>query len=288
MKTVILAGGFGTRISEESHLKPKPMINIGEKPILWHIMKIYSHYGFTDFIICLGYKGYCIKEYFNNYFLHESDVTFDFTNDNKKIIHNNTAEQWKVTLVNTGIETMTGGRVKRIKQYIENEPFLLTYGDGVSDINIKDLVDYHFLHGKIATITSTQPKGRFGALHLSQDNRVAEFQEKPKGDGSWINAGFFVMGPEIFDYIDGDSTLLEREPLENLARDGQLVAYKHDGFWQPMDTLRDKTLLDNLWQSGQAPWKVWERKPLNQVKQKDVRKKFFEVQKSNRRRLYRI
>lgn len=257
MKVAILAGGFGTRISEESHLKPKPMIEIGEKPILWHIMKIYSHYGFNDFIICLGYKGYCIKEYFANYFLHESDVTFDFSNGNQKIFHNNGAEPWKVTLVNTGLETMTGGRVKRIKPYIGNEPFMLTYGDGVGDINIKELVAYHKSHGRIATVTSTQPSGRFGALQLSEENQVHGFQEKPKGDGAWINAGFFVMQPEVFDYIEGDSAILERDPLENLARDGQLVAYKHAGFWQPMDTLRDKKLLEDLWESGRAPWKIW-------------------------------
>lgn len=257
MKVVILAGGFGTRISEESHLKPKPMIEIGEKPILWHIMKIYSHYDFHDFIICLGYKAFIIKEYFANYFLHESDVTFDFRNNSRKIVHNHRAEPWQVTLVNTGLETMTGGRIKRVKPYIGNEPFMLTYGDGVSDINIQELVDYHKAHGKLATVTTTQPSGRFGSLDLSDNNQVRGFKEKPKSDGGWINAGFFVMQPEVLDYIADDSTFLEREPLENLAKDGQLVAYKHSGFWQPMDTLRDKTLLDDLWKSGQAPWSFW-------------------------------
>lgn len=257
MKVVILAGGYGTRISEESHLKPKPMIEIGERPILWHIMKIYSSYGFNDFVICLGYKGYCIKEYFAHYFLHESDITFDFRNQNERMIHNHTAEPWQVTLVNTGLETMTGGRVKRAKEYIGNEPFMLTYGDGVADVNIRELVHYHKKHGKLATVTSIQPAGRFGALDLSDDNLIHGFQEKPKGDGAWINAGFFVMQPKVLDYIDSDATILEREPLEGLARDGQLAAHKHAGFWQPMDTLRDKNLLDDLWKSGQAPWKVW-------------------------------
>ncbi|TSK06130.1 MAG: glucose-1-phosphate cytidylyltransferase [Geobacter sp.] len=257
MKVVILAGGFGTRISEESHLKPKPMIEIGERPILWHIMKTYSSYGFTDFIICLGYKGYCIKEYFAHYFLHESDVTFDFKNDNERLIHHHSAEPWTVTLVNTGLETMTGGRVKRIQPYVGDEPFMLTYGDGVSDVNIKELVSYHRGHGKLATVTSIQPSGRFGALDLTTGNAVTGFKEKPKGDGAWINAGFFVLQPEIFDYIAGDETVLEKEPLEKLARDGELVAYKHPGFWQPMDTLRDKNQLEDLWKGGKAPWKTW-------------------------------
>lgn len=257
MKVVILAGGFGTRISEESHLKPKPMIEIGERPILWHIMKIYSSYGFNDFIICLGYKGYCIKEYFAHYFLHESDVTFDFKNSNERMVHYHSAEPWTVTLVNTGGETMTGGRVKRVQEYIGNEPFLLTYGDGVADVNIADLVAYHKAHGKLATVTSIQPAGRFGALDLDSDNLVHGFKEKPKGDGAWINGGFFVLEPEVLGYIAGDSTILEKEPLEGLARDKQLVSYKHSGFWQPMDTLRDKNHLDELWKSGGAPWKVW-------------------------------
>ncbi len=257
MKVVILAGGFGTRISEESHLKPKPMIEIGEQPILWHIMKTYSHYGFNDFIICLGYKGYYIKEYFAHYFLHEADVTFDFRNANERMIHHHSAEPWTVTLVNTGLDTMTGGRVKRIRPYLEDQPFLLTYGDGVSDVNISELVAYHKQHGRLATVTSTQPSGRFGALNMGSDNRVQGFLEKPKGDGNWINAGFFVMQPEVFDYIDGDSTVLEQAPLERLAQDGDLVAYKHASFWQPMDTLRDKNHLEELWKSGKAPWKVW-------------------------------
>lgn len=257
MKVVILAGGFGTRISEESHLKPKPMVEIGERPILWHIMKTYSSHGFNDFVICLGYKGYCIKEYFAHYFLHESDVTFDFKSQNERLIHHHSAEPWTVTLVNTGLETMTGGRVKRIRQYIGNELFMLTYGDGVSNVDIKELVAYHKAHGKLATVTSLQPLGRFGALDLAEDNTVHGFQEKPNGDGAWINAGFFVMEPEVFDYIAGDATVLEKEPLENLAKDGQLVAYKHSGFWQPMDTLRDKNYLEELWKSGKAPWRVW-------------------------------
>lgn len=257
MKVVILAGGFGTRISEESHLKPKPMIEIGERPILWHIMKHYSYFGFNDFIICLGYKGYYIKEYFAHYFVHESDVTFDFKNPNEPIIHQHTAEPWRVTLVNTGIDTMTGGRVKRIKPYVGNETFMLTYGDGVSDVNIEGLLSFHKKHGKLATVTATQPGGRFGSLQFSNGDIVSGFQEKPKGDGSWINAGFFVMEPKVFDYIEGDSTILERDPMEKIAKDGQLVAYRHKGFWQPMDTLRDRNGLEDLWKGGKAPWKVW-------------------------------
>jgi len=258
MKVVILAGGFGTRISEESHLKPKPMVEIGERPILWHIMKIYSHYGFNDFIICLGYKAYVIKEYFAHYFLHESDITLDFRNKDQRIIHSHSAEPWTVTLINTGLDTMTGGRVKRVQPFIGNEPFMLTYGDGVADVNIRNLVDFHKSHGKLATVTSTQPGGRFGSLNLGNDNSVLGFQEKPKGDGAWINAGFFVMEPKIFDFIDGDDTVLEKAPIDKLARDGELVAFKHTGFWQPMDSLRDKTQLEQLWKSGRAPWKVWE------------------------------
>jgi len=257
LKVVILAGGFGTRISEESHLKPKPMVEIGEKPILWHIMKAYSHYGFNEFIICLGYKGYCIKEYFAHYYLHESDVTFDFRNGNDNIVHRHSAEPWSVTLVNTGLDTMTGGRVKRVRPYVGNEPFMLTYGDGVSDVDIRKLFEYHKNHGKLATVTSTQPGGRFGSLNLSEDGKALAFQEKPHGDGSWINAGFFVMEPQVFDYIDDDTVILEKEPLENLVRDGELMAYRHKGFWQPMDTLRDKNHLEDLWKSGKAPWKVW-------------------------------
>lgn len=265
MKVIILAGGYGTRISEESHLKPKPMIEIGERPILWHIMKIYSSYGFNDFIICLGYKGYCIKEYFAHYFLHESDMTFDFRNQNERIIHNHSAEPWRVTLVNTGLDTLTGGRVKRIQPFVGNNPFMLTYGDGVSNVNIIELVKYHNSHGKIGTVTSVQPGGKFGALQISKGNRVTGFQEKPKNDGHWVNAGFFVFQPEIFNYLTDDTTILEREPLENLAKDSQFMTYKHRGFWQPMDTLRDKTFLDALWKSGEAPWKVWGNEPVNNL-----------------------
>jgi glucose-1-phosphate cytidylyltransferase len=221
-------------------------------------MKIYSSYGFNDFIVCLGYKAYCIKEYFAHYFLHESDVTFDFRNNNERFIHHHSAEPWTVTLVNTGLETMTGGRVKRIQQYVGDEPFMLTYGDGVGNVNLHELLAFHKAHGRIATVTSTQPSGRFGALELSEEGRVLGFQEKPKGDGNWINAGFFVMEPKAFDYIAGDGTVLEQEPLENLARDGELMTYKHSGFWQPMDSLRDKNQLENLWKSGKAPWKIWE------------------------------
>lgn len=257
MKVVILAGGFGTRISEESHMKPKPMIEIGGKPILWHIMKIYSHYGYHDFIICLGYKGYIIKEYFSNYFLHASNVTFDMKQNTMKI-HERYAEPWKVTLIDTGAETMTGGRIKRVARYIGDETFMLTYGDGVSNVNIADLVRYHMSNGKAATVTATQPSGRFGSLSIQAGELVDSFQEKPAGDGSWINGGFFVLEPKVLSTISGDATLFEREPLESLARSGQLVAYKHRGFWQPMDTLRDKNHLEELWNSGKAPWKVWE------------------------------
>ncbi len=257
MKVVILAGGFGTRLSEETELKPKPMVEIGDRPILWHIMKIYSHYGFNDFIICLGYKGYVIKEYFANYFLHQSDVTFDFTNKSDRIIHSQRAEPWRVTLVYTGRNTMTGGRVKRIQEYVGNETFMLTYGDGVGDIAIDDLVRFHKNHGKHATVTAVQPSGRFGTMNLNDVDFVQSFQEKPKGDGSWINGGFFVLEPDIFDYIAGDETYWEREPLENLAKSGQLIAFRHHGFWKPMDTLRDKTALEELWNDGNAPWKIW-------------------------------
>ncbi len=255
MKVVILAGGLGTRISEETYLKPKPMVEIGDKPILWHIMKIYSHYGFNDFVICLGYKGYVIKEYFSNYFLHNCDVTFDVRNQDIEI-HQNAVEPWRVTLVDTGSETQTGGRIKRIQQYTGGERFMLTYGDGVADIDIPALTAYHEGHGRPATITAVQPSGRFGALELNGDT-VEGFQEKPEGDGAWINGGFFILEPEVFDYIEGDHTLFEREPLENLAKNGNLEAFKHSGFWQPMDTLRDKNHLDELWASGEAPWKVW-------------------------------
>ncbi|QLG38212.1 glucose-1-phosphate cytidylyltransferase [Paenibacillus sp. E222] len=253
MKVVILAGGYGTRISEESHLKPKPMVEIGGKPILWHIMKLYSHYGFNDFIICLGYKGYVIKEYFAHYFLHESDVTFDFTT-NQQVIHHIHAEPWKVTLVDTGLETMTGGRLKRVKEYLNNEPFMLTYGDGVSDVNIKELVEYHQSHGKQATVTTVQPNGRFGSLELDGDSNVLGFKEKPKGDNGWINGGFFILNPIVIDYIEDDQTIFEEEPLKNLALNNQLQAFKHSGFWQPMDTLRDKNYLEELWTKGNAPW----------------------------------
>ncbi|WP_457622326.1 glucose-1-phosphate cytidylyltransferase [Persephonella sp.] len=256
MKVVILAGGFGTRLSEETDIKPKPMVEIGGKPILWHIMKIYSSYGFNDFVICLGYKGYVIKEYFANYFLHMSDVTIDLKN-NQIEVHDVKAEPWKVTLVDTGLNTMTGGRIKRIKNYIGNETFMLTYGDGVGNINIKELLEFHKKHGRYATLTAVQPSGRFGALDL-EDVQVKAFKEKPKGDGAWINGGFFVLEPQIFDYIEGDETIWERDPLENLAKDGQLMAYKHTGFWKPMDTLRDKRELESLWQSENPPWKVWE------------------------------
>jgi glucose-1-phosphate cytidylyltransferase len=257
MKVVILAGGFGTRISEESHLRPKPMIEIGERPILWHIMKIYSKFGFNDFVICLGYKGFYIKEYFAHYFLHESDVTFDFRNDNESIIHHHSAEPWKVTLVNTGLDTMTGGRIKRVKPYINNEPFMLTYGDGVGNVNIDELVKYHKLHGKKATVTSVQPSGRFGALEVDNSGQVKGFMEKPKGDGGWINAGFFVLEPEALDYIDGDNMIFEKEPMERLAKNNDLMTFKHNDFWQPMDTIRDKNQLEDLWKSGKAPWKIW-------------------------------
>lgn len=257
MKVVLLAGGFGTRISEETDLKPKPMVEIGGKPLLWHIMKIYSHYGFNDFIICLGYKGYVIKEYFAHYFLHHCDVTFDFTSNSKQIIHNQKAEPWKITLVDTGLKTMTGGRIKRSQPYVGNETFMLTYGDGVGNINIPELIDFHKSLGKLATVTSVQPSGRFGTLKLGKNNLVQSFQEKPEGDGGWINAGFFVLEPGIFDYIKGDETLWEREPLEDLAQAGELVAYKHEGFWKPMDTMRDKISLEEMWNKG-APWAIWQ------------------------------
>lgn len=257
MKAVILAGGLGTRISEETHLKPKPMIEIGGMPILWHIMKIYSHYGINDFVICCGYKGYLIKEYFANYFLHMSDVTFDLANNNMKV-HQLKAEPWKVTLVDTGAETMTGGRLKRVAGYIDDhEPFCLTYGDGVSNVDIGALVKFHQHHGLQATLTATYPPGRFGALDIQDDHKVATFKEKPEGDGGMINGGFFVLSPKVLSLIDGDHTIWERGPLEGLAENGQLAAYQHAGFWQPMDTLRDRTYLEELWASGKAPWKVW-------------------------------
>ena len=255
MKAVILAGGLGTRISEETHLKPKPMIEIGGKPILWHIMKIYSHYGVNDFVICCGYKGYVVKEYFANYFLHNSDVTFDMIH-NEMIVHEKFAEPWKVTLVDTGDNTMTGGRLKRVKEYLGNESFCFTYGDGVSDINIKEEIEFHHKHGKLATIAAVQPPGRYGSLHI-EDSLVKQFIEKPKGDGGFINGGFFILKPEVLSYIEDDSISWEDQPLQNLANEGNLMAYIHQGFWQPMDTLRDKKQLEELWTSGKAPWKMW-------------------------------
>ena len=256
MKVVILAGGLGTRISEETSTRPKPMVEIGGKPILWHIMKNYSHYGYNEFIICLGFKGYMIKEYFSNYFLHMSDVTFDMQH-NKMEVHERYAEPWKVTLVDTGADTMTGGRIKRVAPYIGGEPFMLTYGDGVSNINIGHLIEYHRRHGKQATVTAALPSGRFGALNIDATEKVLAFQEKPAGDGSWISGGFFVLEPGVLDLISDDGTVFEREPLERLAKGNQLIAYKHHGFWYAMDTLRDKNHLESLWQSGDAPWKVW-------------------------------
>ena len=256
MKVVLLAGGFGTRISEETDIKPKPMVEIGGKPILWHIMKLYSSYGYNDFIICLGYKGYVIKEYFANYFLHMADVTFDMSK-NEMTVHKQKAEPWKVTLVETGSNTMTGGRIKRVQEYIGNETFMVTYGDGLSNQNINDLVSFHKNHGKIGTMTTVQPSGRFGAVDISHGSEVSAFVEKPRGDGAWVNAGFFVFEPSIFNYIDGDESVFEREPLEKLALDHQLSAFKHDGFWKPMDTLREKHEFEDLWKSEKAPWKVW-------------------------------
>jgi glucose-1-phosphate cytidylyltransferase len=257
MKIVLLAGGTGTRLSEETSLRPKPMVEIGGKPILWHIMKIYSFYGFNDFIICLGYKGYMIKEYFINYFYHQSDLTIDLKK-NKTTIHSSKSEPWTITLVDTGIDTLTGGRIKRIEQYINNETFMLTYGDGVSDVNLKELEMYHKINGKYATLTSVQPSGRFGSLILDENDKVSAFQEKLKGDGAWINGGFFVLEPNIFKYIKDDLTIWEREPLENLAKDGQLTAYKHKGFWKPMDTLRDKIELEEMWNNKLSKWKLWD------------------------------
>lgn len=258
MKVVLLAGGLGTRISEESHLRPKPMIEIGDAPILWHIMKIYSHYGLHEFIICCGYKGYVIKEYFADYCLHRSDVTFDFSSGDMEV-HNNIAEPWKVTVVNTGLETQTGGRIRRIRKYVNDETFMVTYGDGVSDLNIAELLKHHRASDKTATISAVQLEGRFGILDIDASGRqVTGFREKPKEDGGWINAGFMVMEPEVFDYLDGDRCVLERKPLEDLSREGRLGVYKHSGFWQCMDTQRDRGLLEELWNSGRAPWKLWE------------------------------
>ena len=257
MKVLLLAGGFGTRLSEETDLRPKPMVEIGGKPILWHIMKTYSEHGFNDFVILLGYKGYFIKEYFANYFLHQSDVTIN-TKNGQMEIHNNSSESWKVTLLDTGLNSMTGGRIKRAEDYVNNEPFMLTYGDGVSNINIKELVEFHKSHGKAMTMTSAQPDGRFGALDVGKNNQVKAFKEKPKGDGSWINAGYFVCEPEVFNYItEGDSTVFEQEPLKNLAKNGEIYTYKHDGFWMPMDSLRDKIKLNEMCDNKAAPWMVW-------------------------------
>jgi len=257
MKAVILAGGLGTRISEETDLKPKPMIMIGGMPILWHIMKMYSHHGINEFIVCCGYKGYVIKEYFANYFLHMSDVTFDMS-ENRMTVHNQKAEPWKVTLVDTGDDTMTGGRLKRVASYLQDEDiFCLTYGDGLSDVNITDLIAFHKAQNVKATVTAVLPPGRYGALDVA-GNRVNSFREKPQGDGANVNGGFFVLSKKVVDYISGDKTIWERGPLERLAKEGELAAYQHGGFWQPMDTLRDKLRLEDLWQSGKAPWKVWQ------------------------------
>lgn len=256
MKVVILAGGFGTRLSEETSLRPKPMVEIGGMPILWHIMKIYSAHGYNEFVICLGYKGYMVKEYFANYFLHKSDVTIDLE-INEVITHDTQAEPWKITLVDTGQNSMTGGRIKRIQKHIGNERFMLTYGDGVGSININSLLQLHSESGKLCTVTAVQPSGRFGALNLNEENGVDSFLEKPKGDGSWINGGFFVCEPQVFDYIEGDNTIFEKSPMEKLAADGQMMAFKHEGFWKPMDTLRDKQELENDWQNNCAQWKIW-------------------------------
>ncbi len=255
MKAVILAGGFGTRISEETHLKPKPMVEIGEKPILWHILKIYSAHGINDFIICLGYKGYLIKEYFANYFLHMSDVTFDI-GKNKMEVHQNSAEPWRVTLVDTGQNTMTGGRLKRVRHYLDNEEFCFTYGDGLGNVDITQLIAFHKARGTLATITAVQTPGRFGSLDIEQ-HMVTGFEEKPQGDCGWINGGYFVLSPKVIDYIEGDDTVWESGPLERLTMEGNLSAFVHKGFWQPMDTLRDKRQLGELWSSGEAPWRIW-------------------------------
>lgn len=256
MKAVILAGGLGTRLSEETTVKPKPMVEIGGKPILWHILKIYSYYGVNDFVICCGYKGYVIKEYFANYFLHQSDVTFDMAN-NEMEVHHKRAEPWKVTLVDTGDETMTGGRLARVADYIrEEESFCFTYGDGIGNIDIRKLIDFHLAHGKLATLTATFPPGRFGALDI-QHNQVRSFREKPKGDGAMINGGFFVLSPRVLSRITSDATIWEQDPLMSLAEDNELMAFKHEGYWQPMDTLRDKMKLQELWENGNAPWKIW-------------------------------
>jgi glucose-1-phosphate cytidylyltransferase len=257
VKAVILAGGYGTRISEESHVRPKPMVEIGERPIIWHIMKIYSAYGINEFIICCGYKGHMIKEYFSNYFLHVTDLTFDLE-QGKTIPHSNSVEPWKITLIDTGATSMTGGRLKRVREYIGDETFCFTYGDCVSDVDMRDLIAFHRDEGALATLTAVQPPGRFGALTLEPDQtKISNFVEKPRGEGAWINGGFFVVEPQAIEYIDGDETSWEREPLERLAHEGRLAAYKHRGYWQNMDTLRDKTILEEQWGSGAPPWKVW-------------------------------
>jgi glucose-1-phosphate cytidylyltransferase len=257
MKAVILAGGLGTRLSEETTLRPKPMVEIGGKPILWHIMKIYSAHHINDFVICCGYKGYVIKEYFANYLLHMSDVTFDIKRDKVEIHHNN-AEPWRVTLIDTGDGTGTGGRIKRVESYLDNETFCLTYGDGLGDINIRQLLDFHRQQNTLATLTAVQPPGRYGAFSLTSDqSKIPHFREKPKGDGAWVNGGFFVLEPAVMNYIDGDPIFWEAEPLSRLAEDGELAAYRHYGYWQSMDTLRDKNVLEDLWRSGKAPWKIW-------------------------------
>ena len=257
MKVVLLAGGFGTRISEESHLKPKPMVEIGEKPILWHIMKLYSYYGFNEFVICAGYKQSVVKEWFKNYYINNCDVTFDFTKQNSTTIHNTMSEPWKVTVVDTGLNTMTGGRVKRIQQYIGDEPFLLTYGDGVSDVNINELINFHKKNNKILTMTAVSAGQKFGVLDVDDNDEVRAFREKNDNDGSLINAGFMVCEPKLFDYLEGDNTVLEKKPLETLANEQQLMAYRHTGFWHCMDTKRDMDQLEEMWQSGKAPWKLW-------------------------------
>jgi glucose-1-phosphate cytidylyltransferase len=256
MKAVILAGGLGTRLSEETDIKPKPMVEIGGKPILWHIMKIYSAYGISEFVICLGYKGYVIKEYFSNYFLHESDVLINTENNSIQTLSSE-SEKWKIHLIDTGKETMTGGRIKRIQKYVDNSAFMLTYGDGVANIDLESLKSAHCASGKMVTVTAVQPEGRFGGLNIDADGKVVDFIEKPKGDGNWINGGFFICEPAIFDYLDNDTTVWERIPLEKIASEGQLNAYKHRGFWRPMDTLKDKNDLNAMWDQGQADWKTW-------------------------------